>query len=504
MFRWNASSIAAAGVLAAVCLAPAVRAQEPSPAEKLIREMKEDYDRKLAEVRSAYESRIAALEGRVAGLSQETQAAREKASDEALEAAIREAEASDAVEAKIAASPPSPGSLQLVDLSLDILFAAGASSERDVSLDTLQGGGHDPRKRGFTVQNVELSLIGAVDPYFTAEMHLVTFLDPFEGETVVELEEAFATTQSLPGGLQVEAGTFFTEFGRLNPRHPHAWEFIDQPVVNSRFFGPDGLRGPGVRVGWLTPLPWYSELHAGLQNANGETMASFLANDEFFAERPVGGRPFNDREVRAFDDLLALVRWDNGFELSDEIGMKAGASALFGPNATGPDGRTWILGADLLLKWRPSDHFRGWPFVAWQSEVMYRSYTADDFFDARDPADPLDDLFIRGDRLEDWGFYSQVLWGFSHGWAAGVRYEFAGGDGPGYDLGAGTFISRNADPFRDDRHRASLLLVHHPSHFSRLRLQYNWDHAEHLAGDDAHSVWLGLEVLLGKHPAHEY
>jgi TolA-binding protein len=47
--------------------------------------------------------------------------------------------------------------MRLIDVSFDGLFAAGASTERDQQLQFLQGGGHDPRKRGFTVQNVELT-----------------------------------------------------------------------------------------------------------------------------------------------------------------------------------------------------------------------------------------------------------------------------------------------------------------------------------------------------------
>ena len=118
-------------------------------------------------------------------------------------------------------------------------------------------------------------MLGAVDPYLDGEIHLIYFLDP-EGESQFELEEAFVTSRMLPlrleaQGLQVEFGQMFTEFGRINPQHPHAWDWQDQPVVLSRFFGPDGMRGVGTRVGWLLPVPWFSELHAGVQNAQGET-----------------------------------------------------------------------------------------------------------------------------------------------------------------------------------------------------------------------------------------
>ena len=395
---------------------------------------------------------------------------------------------------------------RLIDLSTNLLVAAGASSERDEPLQALQGGGHDPRKRGFTLQNLELSVLGAVDPYLHAEVHLIYFIEPLEGESIFELEEAFVTSQSLPFGLhefgvQVEAGQFFTEFGRHNPRHPHAWDFLDAPVVSTRFFGPDGLRGPGARIGWLIDqLPGRTELHLGAQNANGETMASFLANDEFFEERPIGGRPFAERDVRNIGDLVYLARLETGGDLSETVSANVGGSVLFGPNATGDNASTRIYGLDAVLKWRPLDADRGWPFVLLQAEVMRRDYDAAAFADLGDPADPTDDLVLGGTTLRDWGAYAQALWGFRRDWVIGVRGEYAGGKGSS----VGDFVDRSSDPFRDNRYRVSPLLAWHPTEFSRLRLQYNYDLADHLSSRDAHAVWVGLEVSLGKHPAHQY
>jgi hypothetical protein len=84
-----------------------------------------------------------------------------------------------------------------------------------------------------------------------------------------------------------------------------------------------------------------------------------------------------------------------------------------------------------------------------------------------------------------------------------LRYEY--GTGSGESVGG-----RNRDPFRDTRHRLSPLLSWRPTEFSRIRLQYNYDRATHLEFDglgnreqDAHSLWLGFEVLLGAHPAHK-
>jgi len=213
--------------------------------------------------------------------------------------------------------------------------------------------------------------------------------------------------------------------------------------------------------------------------------------------------------------MLYLTRWNNAWNWSDSLTTLVGFSGLFGPNSTGADGRTYLYGADMVWKWQPPDHFRGWPFVTWQSEIMRRDYVADRFVACteadggagghahedeeheEEEEEPAEDL--AGNRLHDWGLYTQLLWGFRYGWAAGVRYEYATGSGPSVEPGG-----RQADFLRDDRHRLSPLIVWQPSEFSRIRLQYNFDHADFLPEEDAHSIWMAFEVLYGAHPAHQY
>lgn len=392
--------------------------------------------------------------------------------------------------------------LRLIDLSLDVLLSAGVTSEDDETIGVLQGGGHDPKRRGFTLQQAELSLVGAVDPYFLAEAHLIA------SEDAIELEEAFARTLSLPWGLEVEGGYFLTEFGRNNPTHPHAWLWMDQPVVNTRMFGGEGMRGSGMRVSKLLATPWYSLLHAGVQNADGEFMASFLGGEvahdhdhahgeeEHDHDFGIARRPIVDQEVHNLGDLVYLLRWENGFDFSSSWSAKVGLSGLYGPNFTGPDGETWIYGADFLCKWLPAGNFQGRPFFRLEGEFIKRDLRADDFFNAEEGE------LIAGDTLRDWGFYLQGLYGFRSRWAAGLRYEYASGSGGSLTHG-GEHEGRSDDSYRDDRWRIAPLLVYSPSEFSRLRLQYNIDDADHL-DEVVHSVWLGLEVLIGSHPAHAY
>ncbi len=401
--------------------------------------------------------------------------------------------------------------VRLIDMSFDVLTAAGSSSERGSTLRDLQGGAHDPNRRGFTLQQGEFSLIGAVDPFFTAEAHVIF------GTDFIELEEAFFTTTSLPYDLQLEGGLFFTEFGRINPVHPHAWKWVDQPIINTRLFGGDGLRSPGASLSWLTPLPWYSELVVGAQNADeGELTFSFNNGDT-----GVGGRPAVDTEVRSFSDLLYHARSANSWDLSSEVTTLLGFSGLFGSNSTGRDGTTFIYGADLTIKWLPENNFRGWPFLLWQTEITKRDFNADGFTagtelegggdphghgaGAGEPDGDGEDTTadLPGRIVRDWGGYSQLLWGFRSPWAAGVRLEYASGAGP--SVTDGQLDTRRRDPMRGDRFRISPLLIYHPTHFSRLRLQYNLDHARFLGGNDlGHSVWLSAEFLYGAHTAHEY
>lgn len=397
------------------------------------------------------------------------------------------------------------GRLRLIDISLDVLTVVGGSSERDDSIKNLQGGGHDPKRRGFTLQQAELSLIGAVDPYFQAEAHILA------SEDGIELEEAFVQSTALPWSTELEVGYFLTEFGRINPLHPHAWKWLDQPIINTRLFGGEGMRGAGIRISKLLPVPWYSNFHLGAQNADGDFMASFLGGEiahehggdtltegdhEHDHALGIAGRPVVTRQVRDLGDLVYLARWENALALSATWNTKVGFSALYGPNFTGSNGDTWIYGSDLLLKWVPETNEQGRPFLLIEAEIAKRDLAAASFIEENEGN------VVPADSLQDWGGYLQALYGFRGNWATGLRFEYASGSGANLEH-EGVYPARQDDPFRDNRLRISPLLSYTPSEFSRVRLQYNYDEADHLK-DPAHSVWLGLEVLIGAHPAHTY
>ena len=129
---------------------------------------------------------------------------------------------------------------------------------------------------------------------------------------------------------------------------------------------------------------------------------------------------------------------------------------------------------------------QGFPFVSWHSEVLYRRYEAA----ARTSADD-STILLPAETLSDRGVYSQVLWGIKPRVVAGLRGEFTSGDNGAFD-----------SQLRGARFRLSPNMTLYPTEFSKVRLQYNYDHRKGIGGD--HSVWLQFEFLLGAHASHKF
>jgi hypothetical protein len=377
-----------------------------------------------------------------------------------------------------AAYAQAPGSA-FVNLGFVGIVDAGWSSEPDVG--SLLLGDHDPRVRGFTVPNVELTLNGSVDPFFQGFANIAFKLDD-EGETGLELEEAFFLTTALPGNLQMKGGQFFAEFGRQNAQHPHAWAFVDQPLVLGTLLGPDGLRGQGARISWLAPTSVYLEAMLGVLNSAGETASSFQSGE---SSEIHGGEPL-PRTVANVGDLLLVPRLTTSLDLTETQTLVVGASGAFGPNNSGPQAYTRIAGADVYWRWRSATQFQGFPFLSLQAEWLLRRYEAGE---RRSLEDPL--ATLPAETLRDWGTYAELLWGVRPRWVVGARGEIV-------RSGAAAVSTE----LRKDRLRLSPSVTVYPSEFSKLRLQYNLDHRDGIGYD--HSLWAQIEFIMGAHAAHRF
>nr|WP_211194588.1 zinc-regulated TonB-dependent outer membrane receptor [Pyxidicoccus fallax] len=384
-------------------------------------------------------------------------------------AEIQSALGADATQATLPASTPSPapatssGVLGAVQsLNADLSFILDASLAVFSDEEPLQAGAHDPTKTGFNFQQLEMSVGAAVDPYFRFDANIVF------SQFGVEVEEAYAKTLDLPLNLQVRAGQFLTRFGRINPTHPHSWDFADQPFMLGRIFGGEGNRGLGVEASWLTPLPWFVEVIGSATDAAGGATAR-----SFFGDRDLG--------VRTPLDFQLTGSVKQFFPLSDDLSLLWGLSYATGPNPTGHRNRTDVFGTDVYLKFRPVTVASN-TVVALQAEVLYRRRQ------------------VPHDVLQDGGGYAQVLWKFAQRWGTAARYEFGT---PAYG-GQGQAAVDYLDPeWTDTRQRISANVTFWPSEFSRLRLQGAADMAK-WREETGWSAFLQFEVLAGAHGAHQF
>ncbi len=320
---------------------------------------------------------------------------------------------------------------------------------------SLSTGGHDPKRNGFNLQQLEMHLSSSVDPYLHFEANIVY------GQFGVEVEEAYAETLSLPAGLQLKAGQFLTAFGRANPTHPHSWHFTDQVLMVGKFFGSEGNRGLGVQLGWLTPLPWFTELKLSATDASGACCARSWLGAQ-------------DLPVRQPGDVLYTLTAKSFVPLDDDWSVTLGLSGQSGPHATGNANRAEVAAADLYVRYRPA------------GDPQRRSLSLQVEHAIRGRQVP-------GRSLVDQAGYAQLVAALALRWEAGLRTEWTTGlqDDP-------------LDPlWVAARQRHTAQLTFYPSHFSRLRLQASMDRPAWL-DRPIYGVVLALETLIGEHGAHNF
>lgn len=307
----------------------------------------------------------------------------------------------------------------------------------------------------FALKEMELGVQSVVDPFARADAFIAV-----EGDGEVELEEAYLTWLALPGGLQARTGKFRAGFGKFNQIHPPETWFADRPLFHQRFFGKEGVAGPGVEVSWLVPADVYLE-------AKGEVIPTPKAEEA----------PAFDRAQRR--DLLYLGRLGTFLELGEEVNMTAGVSGGVGANGFSFDPvadssstlRSRMAVADVTLRWK-NPRRAIYRSLTWQTELlgMWRD---------RDPG-------AGGGRVAAVGLFSAVDLQFARRWHLGGRYDYT------------------ARPDRGEAHdRGGLAsLTFTPSEFSSLSLQGK--RIRTFEGETSYQGFLKMTFNIGPHGAHPF
>jgi outer membrane receptor protein involved in Fe transport len=426
----------------------------------------------LQELKSAYETRIQALEERLKATEAEAGAAQ-----------IRTAEPREQAAARPADPTRSNAFNPAISLILQGQYAhLDNRDERGISGFFPAGGNaHGGTERGFSIGGSELVISANIDPTFRG--HLIAVLADDE----VEIEEAWFQTTRLGQGLAIKGGRFRSGLGYQNERHPHAWDFTTNNLVYEALFG-EGYGNDGLQLKWVAPTELFMEL--GAEAGRG---ASFPGTDRntngagsYALFGHLGGDVGASNSWRAGLSYLAAKASEREGELEDLNDEHA--ETLF-------SGKSKIWGADFVWKWAPNGNASEQNFK-FAAEYFRRSERGS--LCGHDEANEgcltdTEDAY----RSRQSGFYAQGVYQFMPRWRTGYRYDRLN---PGsVDFGSNPLELATTD-YTPTRH--SLMLDYSPSEFSRLRLQYSKDQS---MAEVSENQWFVQYIhSLGAHGAHKF
>ncbi len=291
------------------------------------------------------------------------------------------------------------------------------------------------------MHEAEASLQAVVDPFARAD-----FFFAFSPEEGVEIEEAYITFPTLPGGLLMKAGKLRAAFGRVNTTHNHALEWTDRPLVTENLVGgEEGIADSGLSVSRLLLNPWF------FLEATGEV---YLGESSVFA-------------THERSDVTYVGRLRGYHDVTETSNVDLGTSIAYGNNDEGAKFTTRLVGVDATFRYKPL------------RRAIYRSLRArtELVWSRRGQV---------GGDASAFGFYTSGEYQFARRWFGGVRYDYA---------------ERAYDPTRADR-GGSLLVTFWPSEFSQIRGQYR--RTRYAEGATANELLFQFLFSIGAHGAHPF
>jgi hypothetical protein len=372
--------------LAQVCLALMCFVAVPATAsaQAADQSLQQEIDRLRAELdalRKQYEERLAALEARVASVTQ------------------------PAVPAPEAPAPPLPAADTAAAQPVQAPGTAAAASKvfnPDISvLGNFAGAaGKNPfaDEPSLSLTEVETAFQAVVDPYARADFFLSA------GEEGLEVEEGYVTFTALPAGLLLKAGKMREQFGKVNTMHTHVLPWVDRPLVLRNLFGGDeGISDAGLSLSKLIPnrfmfIDAIGEVYRG--------RSDIFHSDERSKLNYLG-------RLRAYRDL------------TEGTNLDIGTSYVFGPSALVPDFTTQRVGFDATFRYRPLRRAIYRQFIG-RSEVVWSRQE-----------------LTTGAPVHASGFYVSGAYQFARRWFVGARGDRSGRVDAGdlHDLGASIHLT---------------------------------------------------------------
>jgi hypothetical protein len=441
---------------ATVSTAQTPQTQPPAADQQQLREELNRLRKEFESIRDSYGQRLTALEARIAQISGATVPS-PAAPIEPVPTLPVQPPTAPPVSPPVAAPAPPPG--QQVEVpagaagaggpqgALPVYGGASALSKifnPDISVigNFLGAVGTNAIRPSpvFELNEAEASYQAVVDPYARAD-----FFFSFSPEGV-EIEEAFITFPTLPGGLLAKVGKLKQQVGKVNTLHAHTLPWIDRPLPNINLLGgEEGLADAGISVSKLIINPWF------FLEATGEV---YQGNSEVF-------------QAHERENVSWVARLRGYHDVTESTNVDVGASFARGTNDIGPSFHTNLFAVDATLRYRPLQR------------ALYRRFLGrtELFWSRRDQEEGTVPAF---------GMYASAEYQFSRRWFAGARYDWS---------------ERAYDASLNDK-GPSLLLTFWPSEFSQVRGQYR--RINFAEGVTSNEVLFQVLFTIGAHGAHVF
>ena len=462
-----------------VSIVQAQETNQPGQFDQKLKQMQEKFEEQQREMRESFEKMIRDQQSEIDALKKQVAAAPTNAPAIAETNAVtaeQMKELNEKVDAVVdAQTKVRPNEFNpAIGLVGETLFSYRSKGSDKTGSD--QPGGFDVFQR-----SVELNVAASVDPFAKGYAVINASADAATGEADLGVEEAALQTTSLPWNLELKAGRFFGEFGKLSYIHDHELPFVNRPLVLDQYIGGES-RTDGAQLSWLPPIPHYVSLVVGFGNGFGGD--SPLAN------------PGAYRSLSGFNYFGRLSTY---FDLTPNVQLETGISGLINPETQDrggvlvqPNGSTLtekerrVAGFDLKLSYVPlrNNQFQR---LDWGTEVLYSDsrylVDPDGSLDPANPAPGLSGDEFRG-NIGSWGLYSYVTYKWHRQWSAGFLFDYV----------------QNAENHSDVTFAYSPYITWALSHWNQIRLQYTHTDRNAVSGlkpDDA--VYLQWAWIIGAH-----
>jgi len=265
----------------------------------------------------------------------------------------------------------------------------------------------DRSSQGFNLTSFDLSLTGETPEFPMKFAMFLTFQQ--EGASI---EEAFVFFHKLGeftpllSDFQATVGQFRAKFGQFNQIHDHEWFLEDPPLITTKFLGVDGVHLLGAEVTYQPPISQFLQFALSVQSRGTE--------DGFPAPTPSTPPTF---ALQKTQDIVGFARVETFWDLTANSDLSLGMSGAMGKNKPNSNDLTYLLGGDILLRWKSAA--QSWPYVRWLTEGIWA---------IRD--NPIVTAGARKGQQVDsdvvGGFFSELGYRFARHWQLTGRVDYVG------------------------------------------------------------------------------